>query len=242
MNKACMQFVLKSLQDENFDGKRILEVGAYDHNGTVRPAFANISPGEYIGIDIEAGPNVDEVCSVYELTNRFGENYFDLVINTELLEHVEDWKTAINQMKAVTKVGGLLIMTTRSRGFQYHGYPYDFWRFSYEDMKNIFSDSEILFLENDPIEPGVFIKARKTNKKNRDLSDIGLFCILTGTRKESLTEEEINRAKSLPLKELELLWYSPQQRFYRRYIRTPWRRIEKAISKLLKGDPSKRRN
>lgn len=237
-----MEFVLKSLQDENFDGKRILEVGAYDHNGTVRPAFAGLTPDEYIGVDIEGGPNVDEVCSVYELINRFGENYFDLVINTELLEHVEDWRTAINQMKAVTKVGGLLIMTTRSRGFPYHGYPYDFWRYSHEDMKNIFSDSEILFLENDPIEPGVFIKARKVKKECRDLNDISLFCILTGARKESLTKEEISLAKNLPLKELELLWYSPQRRWYRRYIRTPWRHFEKAISKLLKGNSSKHHN
>ena len=239
MNNACMEFVLKSLQGENFDGKRILEIGAYDHNGTVRPAFAGLTPEKYIGIDIQAGPNVDEVCSVYELTERFGKDHFDLVINTELLEHVEDWKKAIDQMKAVTKVGGLLIMTTRSRGFPYHGYPYDFWRYSYEDMQKIFSDSEILFLEKDPIEPGVFIKARKIREESRSLDDISLFCILTGAPKQHLSEEEVSRAKNMPLKELELLWYSPPRRWYRRYIRTPWRPIEKAISRMLKGNSRK---
>jgi len=236
MNKACMDFVLKSLSDEQIDSLRILEVGAYDHNGTVRPAFKDHSPVEYIGIDIQEGPGVDEVCSVYELTQRFGEGYFDLVINTELLEHVADWKTAINQMKAVTKTGGVMIITTRSYGFAYHGYPYDFWRYSYEDMKTIFSDFDLINLEKDPIEPGVFIKARKTSRENTDLSNINLFCILTGTRKEKITNDELAMVKTMPLEELEDLWYSSSQLFYRRYIRAPWRIIEKTVIKLVKGD------
>lgn len=234
MNKACMDFVLKALEGEQINEMRILEVGAYDHNGTVRPAFEGFTPGEYIGIDIETGPGVDEVCSVYDLTGRFGEGYFDMVINTELLEHVDDWRTAISQMKAVTQIGGIMIMTTRSYGFPYHGYPYDFWRYSYEDMREIFSDCELLFLEKDPIEPGVFIKARKQSEEQSDLNKINLFCILTGKRHDKITEAELEMVKQMPEKELELLWYSPARRLYRRYIRTPWRRIEKAVVAIFK--------
>ena len=114
-----------------------------------------------------------------------------------------------------------MIMTTRSYGFAYHGYPYDFWRYSYEDMKNIFSDSDLIDLDKDPLEPGVFIKARKRSQENTDLSNINLFCILTGTRKAQITENELAMVKTMPIEELEDLWYSTSQRFYRQYIRTP---------------------
>jgi len=235
MNTACMDFVIASLKGEDINKMRILEVGSFDHNGTVRPAFSQHQPLEYIGIDIAAGPGVDEVCSVYDLGQRFGKNYFDLVINTELLEHVADWKAAINQMKAVTKEGGLMIMTTRTEGFLYHGYPYDFWRYSYDDMKNIFADCDIISLQKDPIEPGIFIKSRKTDKQLCNLEPIQLFCILTGKRKQHLSEEEIKRIHALPEHEIELLWYSPSRRLYRKYIRMPWRVIEKAVVELVKG-------
>lgn len=65
----------------------------------------------------------------------------------------------------------LFFVTTRSKGFPKHGHPYDFWRFNCNDMEIIFNDFEILKLEDDPMCPGILLKARKPIKfKENDLS------------------------------------------------------------------------
>ncbi|GGP19005.1 hypothetical protein GCM10007981_00940 [Thermocladium modestius] len=54
-------------------------------------------------------------------------------------------------------------------------------------MANIFSDFEIITLEKDHQEPGVFLKARKpSNWKPADLSDIALYSIILGSRTKDL--------------------------------------------------------
>jgi hypothetical protein len=90
-------------------------------------------------------------------------------------------------MKAVLKPGGLIYITTCSRGFPYHAYPHDYWRYEIEDMKKIFGDFEIITLEKDWQDPGVFLKARKpTNWSPNDLSQIELYSIIVGRRIKKL--------------------------------------------------------
>lgn len=140
----------------------MLEVGSKYVNGSVRPLIEKFcSPREYIGIDLERGKFVDLVLPAEDIVKYFGPESFDVVIATELLEHVKDWRIVINNMKQVLKVGGYIYITTRSRGFPYHAYPYDYWRYEIEDMKAIFSDFDIMFLDKDREAPGVFLKARK---------------------------------------------------------------------------------
>jgi len=89
-----------------------------------------------------------------------------------------------------------IYITTRSKGFPYHGYPYDFWRYEIEDMKEIFKDFEIIKLEKDPKAPGVFLKARKPKNYTGpiDLSGICLYSIVLGKRtKEIVTKFPFKR-------------------------------------------------
>jgi SAM-dependent methyltransferase len=95
-----------------------------------------------------------------------------------MLEHVVEWKPVITQMKRVLKPGGVILITTRSQGFPFHEWPVDTWRFEVEDMKEIFSDFEIVTVEPDPFEPGVFIKAIKPKKwVEKDLKPVKLYSI-----------------------------------------------------------------
>jgi SAM-dependent methyltransferase len=112
------------------------------------------------------------------------KNSFDLVITTEMLEHVQDWKAVIANMKGVLKPGGVIFITTRSEGFPFHEYPGDYWRFEVEDMREIFSDFKIETLLPDPSEPGVFIRARKPAKgyKARSFDSIHLHSVPAGKR------------------------------------------------------------
>ena len=84
---------------------------------------------------IESGKFVDKVISAEKLLDYFGSESFDIVISTETLEHILDWRTVINNMKEVLKPNGYIYITTVERGFPLHSYPYDFWRYEFDDMK-----------------------------------------------------------------------------------------------------------
>jgi hypothetical protein len=86
-------------------------------------------------------------------------------------------------MKTILKRGGYIYVTTRSRGFPYYAYPYDFWRYEPNDMLAIFRDFQIIRIETDWEMPGVFLKARKpVNWKPIDLSNITLYSIVLGRK------------------------------------------------------------
>jgi len=70
-NKRCLDFGRRAIEKTDVSGKRIIEIGARDVNGSFRQIVEAFEPAEYIGVDIEAGPGVDTVCSVHDLTARF---------------------------------------------------------------------------------------------------------------------------------------------------------------------------
>ena len=186
---SCVLFVGSHLTPRDVKGKSVLEVGSYDVNGGVRSLLNNWEPGEYIGVDIDEGPGVDIVCDASHLVNRFGKNRFDIVLSTEMLEHVPDWRAVVSNIKNVCKPGGLIVLTTRSYGFKYHGHPNDHWRYEVDDFKEIFSDLEILVLNSDFQHPGVFLKARKPEDlSEKNLNDIELYNIVLGRKSPAASD------------------------------------------------------
>ena len=180
---SCIFFAARQLRPSEVAGRRILEVGSYDVNGSIRRIWETWEPTEYVGVDIISGPGVDIVCSSDDIVTKFGENRFDIVVSTEMLEHARNWRVAISNIKRICKCGGVILITTRSFGGPYHSWPYDFWRYEKHDMKAIFSDYEILVLESDTNDPGVFLKARKPiDFRERDLSQYELYNIVSGRR------------------------------------------------------------
>jgi len=197
-NPSGIDFGRRNLLREEIEGKSVIEVGAMDVNGTFRGIVSPLNPAKYVGIDIEEGPGVDMVCDATELIAKFGENSFDVVISTEMLEHVNDWRDVVSNFKGILKPGGVMLVTTRSKGFPHHAYPYDFWRFEIDDMKQIFSDMSVDVIEADvPEEPGVFVKVRKNqNFTENDLSQIKLYSMITMRRTRDLNVINTNIAKS----------------------------------------------
>jgi SAM-dependent methyltransferase len=184
MQVSVLDFFMRCVDCGEFAGRRVLEVGSKFVNGSVRPLIERFcKPREYVGVDIEAGKYVDVVLPAERLVEYFGLESFDAVISTEVLEHVFDWRTVVNNMKAVLKPGGLIYITVPSKGFPYHAYPHDYWRYEIEDMEKIFGDFEIIALEKNWEAPGVFLKARKpTNWSPNDLSQIELYSMVLGRR------------------------------------------------------------
>lgn len=189
---TCTKFGRESLNKEEIEGKRIIEIGSCIVNGSLRQIVESFRPVEYIGIDIRTGPGVDVMCSVDDLIDQFGKESFDGVICTELLEHVKDWRKAISNIKNTCKPNGMILITTRSYGFHYHAYPYDFWRYQPEDMEEIFADCIIEKIEYDTYCPGVFIKVKKPkNFFEKDISDHKLYSVIYNKRVNDIDEKTL---------------------------------------------------
>jgi len=173
MDEAVMQFGRHHLTAEIIRGRRVLEIGSRNVNGSLRGHTVALGPLSYVGVDLVSGNGVDVVCNVSAIVERFGEGCADIVISTEMLEHAEDWRTAVSIMKRALVVNGVLLLTARSPGFQLHDYPSDWWRFTLGDMRKIFADFEILDLAPDGQAPGVMLFARKQDTRGAvDLASI----------------------------------------------------------------------
>lgn len=184
----CIQFGLDNLGKEDIEGKRVLEIGSYNVNGSLRAGVMTHKPEEYIGVDIETGPGVDFVCSSDGVLKQFGKESFDVVISTCVLEHVVNCKPSISEMKNVCKVGGIIILIVPSV-WPLHNHPSDCWRFSLGDIKTIFEDFEILILEEKPTFHGakigdlVYLKARKPEGfKEKDITNFKIYHIQSRKR------------------------------------------------------------
>ncbi len=192
-NQSCILFGAKNLTGEEIKGKRVLEVGSVDVNGNLRPTVEALGPREYVGVDIEKGRGVDVVCRAEDILHTFGKESFDAVISTEMLEHIRDWRMVVSNIKNICRPGGVVLLTTRSHGFKYHGFPYDFWRYEQEDMKNIFSDFEIQALQGDPEMPGVLLKAKKpVHFTENNLSGYKLYSIVTNKKTKELRDSDFD--------------------------------------------------
>lgn len=95
-----------------------------------------------VDIDPARGPEI--VADAHNLPFKDGE--FDLVLCTEMLEHVEDPFKVERELWRITSPGGRLILTTR---FVYplHDSPHDYWRFTEFGLRKLFSKWEIMELQ-----------------------------------------------------------------------------------------------
>jgi SAM-dependent methyltransferase len=184
---SALVFGRKVLTAEAVRGRTVLEVGSrivQTPDLTLRHYVQNLEPASYLGVDLFPGDGVDRVMSVHELVNQLGHDAFDVVASTELVEHVADWRDALANLKDVLKPGGLLVLTTRSPGFPYHGWPHDHWRYTLEDMRVIFRDMDVVDLEDDPDAAGIFLAARKPAAfQQANLADIRLRHIVGRRRR-----------------------------------------------------------
>ena len=190
-NNDCISFVSSEVQPPHVTGLDVLEVGARDVNGTVRPWIEAMKPRNYTGVDISDGPGVDMLCDADDLLDKFEECSVDLLVSTELMEHVRNWRTVLSNFKRLLRPGGHLMITTRSIGFHYHGFPYDFWRYESSDMEHLFSDFEIVTLRKDRQHKGIFVYARKPeNFEEVDLSEYRLYSVVARRRVVEISERD----------------------------------------------------
>lgn len=121
-----MEWFIKNYIDTN-ERKRLLDIGSYSVNGSYRDLL-EVYNVEYVGLDIEAGPNVDVVPEDIYSWDCLEDESFDYLISGQAFEHIEfPWLT-IKEIYKKLKPGGIVCITAPSGGPE-HKYPYDCYRY-----------------------------------------------------------------------------------------------------------------
>jgi SAM-dependent methyltransferase len=127
---------------ENFSkgvkNKKILDIGCGD-----KPYedFFIKNENEYIGVDVRGGGHNNEDKKVDKYydgeTIPFDDEIFDIIISTQVLEHVKNPRQFIKESYRVLQDGGILFLTMPFV-WPEHEKPFDFNRFTQYEHKNIF--------------------------------------------------------------------------------------------------------
>lgn len=109
------------------EGAKVLDVGSYDVNGSYKKLFDGMNV-HYVGLDIEAGPNVDVVMKSPYSWDNLKDDEFDYIISGQAFEHIEyPWLT-IKEIYKKLKPGGIVCIIAPSSAPE-HKYPYDCYRY-----------------------------------------------------------------------------------------------------------------
>lgn len=96
---------------------RALDLGGADINGTGRDL---LPAAKWTGLDIHPGPGVDVVADATTWTPPPGAEW-DIVVCTELLEHVDRWPAVVTTAACALVNAGYLFVTCAATGRRPHG-------------------------------------------------------------------------------------------------------------------------
>ncbi len=130
----------------------VLDVGSRNVSqlrniGTVKDRIP--SSLQYIGLDMVGGENVDLVMNAYDIKRGIKPEIFDVVMCTEVLEHIAKPWVIVENMKWVLKPKGWLLISVPSLNHGKHEWPGDYYRFFegalregfFDDMDHIYTET-----------------------------------------------------------------------------------------------------
>ena len=116
MHESCHSWVVDQIR--KIDYNDVIEIGSQDVNGSLKLALHGhaTDPFSYTGVDVVEGPNVDYVYDGVTLPLE----PVDLVVCTNVLEHVEDAVGLLKVCRSVMYEGSTLLIQAAGPGFQVH--------------------------------------------------------------------------------------------------------------------------
>ena len=120
-------------------GRRTLDIGA--QNGPYAAHFPH-----RVALDIRRGIGVQIIGDTQAL--GIADATFDVVLCTEVLEHLPEPQQAVDEMFRVLKPGGQLLLTTRFL-FPIHDAPHDYFRYTKYGLRHLLRRFEILELHEE---------------------------------------------------------------------------------------------
>ena len=138
---------LDSLKNHSQVSGKVLDVGS-GPSGFTKKLF-NDSAVSFLNVDVEEGPGVDVICSIYDLRDKFDENSIDAILCCDVFEHLPDPFSAINEIYHILKSGGKLFLTVPFN-YRLHGSEStkDYFRYTKDGLKYICKDFKSVKVEH----------------------------------------------------------------------------------------------
>jgi hypothetical protein len=124
---------------------------------------------EFLGTDLDSGPDVDVVADVHRLSSYVGEERFDVILSFSTFEHLKYPQLAAHELMKTLTVGGLIYIQTH-QSFPLHAYPNDYFRFSRDALAALFGTSMGFEVVATDYDFPAFIYARRDAYANRALA------------------------------------------------------------------------
>jgi SAM-dependent methyltransferase len=116
------------------EGRRVLDVGCGVK--PYRPFFDRAVL--YVGVDVQDNPYADVHGPIESLP--VDDAGFDIVLATQVLEHVDDPRAAVRELHRVTSPGGRVLASTHGV-MVFHPNPVDHWRWTHTGLERLFRDN-----------------------------------------------------------------------------------------------------
>jgi SAM-dependent methyltransferase len=133
MFKKITRKNLEKFLERHSTEKRVLDIGS---GGS---SYHRFFPNR-LSVDIDPARKPDVVADAHNLP--FADGEFDVILSTEMLEHVRDPFQVERELRRVLSSGGKLILSTRFV-FPLHDTPHDYWRYTKYGLKELFKEWEI---------------------------------------------------------------------------------------------------
>ena len=114
--------------------RRLLDVGG---RGKPYACFFTGRAAYHYVLDVEPAPSVDVVGDAR--TMPFSDASIDVVLCTQVLEHIPEPIAVIGEIRRVLKPGGTLLLSVPSI-FPQHGSPGDYWRYMPQGLQWVLRD------------------------------------------------------------------------------------------------------
>lgn len=134
-----IKFIIDWMDRRKLRPRKIVELGG-SFGGNLMGKFSN---AEYVNLDIVSNSKiptiVQDICAPLN-TEELIESA-DLVYSNNLLEHVPNPFKAAENIVRIMRAGGICFIRAPF-AYRFHAMPNDYWRFSPEALKVIFSELE----------------------------------------------------------------------------------------------------